>query len=456
MKGWDIFRHSVRQVFWNLGGALRVSGVLYLVQIGLTLTLLGTVSVGDGGIGSAQASHQMSGAIVAPVVVVTLLIGLWIAVGWHRYVLLIEEPGLVPRLHMDRVLGYFGKGILIGLVMIIPAIVAGFLIGLALAAIASAAFKGQVLTIDTIIPLSLQIELSVVALIIAVLLTSRLTRSLHALAGAAGQVADGRLDQRVGHISDDDVGDVAVAFNRMTASLQHSVSELTQQRSLAAVGEFAASLSHEVRNSLTAVRIDLQHANRLLVKTDATTDGATNAAAPLVARALGSVRQLDTTVTSALRVARGGHVERTAVLLHEIVQRAMRSADATFAERGGTLLPFESAAESTLFVDAGALEQMFLNVLLNAAQSLSAGGHASVRATVEADLVSISITDTGSGVSPADLSAIGTPFFSSKPNGTGLGLPLARRIAEAHGGTLRIENAVPIGTMVTITIPRPL
>ena len=190
MKGWDIFRHSVRQVFWNLGGALRVSGVLYLVQIGLTLTLLGTVSVGDGGIGSAQASHQMSGAIVAPVVIVTLLIGLWIAVGWHRYVLLIEEPGFVPRLHMDRVLGYFGKGILIGLVMIIPAIVAGFLIGLALAAIASAAFKGQVLTIDTIIPLSLQIELSVVALIIAVPVLAiglRLSTILPGVALKAGQ-----------------------------------------------------------------------------------------------------------------------------------------------------------------------------------------------------------------------------------------------------------------------------
>ena len=290
--------------------------------------------------------------------------------------------------------------------------------------------------------LTVLVLVALVALIIAVLLTSRLTRSLHALAKAAGQVADGMLDQRVGHISD--VGDVAVAFNRMTASLQHSVLELTQQRSLVAVGEFAASLSHEVRNSLTAVRIDLQHANRLLVTTDAVTDATThamtNAAAPLVARALSSVRRLDTTVTSALRVARSGHVERTTVRLDEIMQRAMRSADGTFAERGATLLPIESAVSSTVFADAGALEQMFLNVLLNAAQSLSAGGHATVRAATDASLATISITDTGSGVSPADLSAIGTPFFSSKPNGTGLGLPLARRIAEAHGGMLQIEK----------------
>ncbi len=296
--------------------------------------------------------------------------------------------------------------------------------------------------------LTVLVLVALVALIIAVLLTSRLTRSLHALVGAAGKVADGKLDQRVDHISDDDVGDVAVAFNRMTASLQNSVLELTHQRSLAAVGEFAASLSHEVRNSLTAVRIDLQHANRLLVTTDT--------AAPLVARALGSVRRLDTTVTSALRVARSGHVERAATKLHEVVQRAMRSADATFAERGATLLPFESAVETTVLVDAGALEQMFLNVLLNAAQSLSAGGHATVRATTDASLVTISITDTGSGVSTADLSVIGTPFFTSKPNGTGLGLPLARRIAEAHGGTLQIASGVPSGTTVTISIPLPV
>ena len=185
MKGWDIFRHSVRQVFGNLGGALRVSAVLYLAQIGLTLTMLGTVMVGDGGLGASQGPGSISAAIAVPVVILTIVIGLWIAVGWHRYVLLIEEPELLPKLHLDRVLGYFGKGILIGLVMIIPVVVAAILVGLVLAAIVSATFKGQVLTVDTVIPLSLQIELSLTALIIAVPVVAIGLRLSSILPGAA-------------------------------------------------------------------------------------------------------------------------------------------------------------------------------------------------------------------------------------------------------------------------------
>ena len=190
MKGWQIFRHSVRQVFGNLGGALRVSAVLYLVQIGLTLAFLGTVTVGEGGNLSQRMSGANSGAIVLAVAIITVVIGLWIAVGWHRYVLLIEEPGLVPKLHIDRVLGYFGKGFLIGLVMIIPAIVAGLLIAVVMTAIISAAFRGQILTTDTVLPLSLQIELSLVVLLMAVPIVAiglRLSAILPGVALKAGQ-----------------------------------------------------------------------------------------------------------------------------------------------------------------------------------------------------------------------------------------------------------------------------
>ena len=189
MKSWAIFRHSLRQVFRNLGGALRVSGVLYLVQISLTLAIFGPIVLTKGVSAAQPVSGAQSGALIAAVII-TVLTGLWIAVGWHRYVLLIEEPALVPKLHLDRVLGYFGKGILIGLVMVIPAIVAGFLMALVLAAIVSAALKGQVISLETVIPLALQIELSLAALIIAVPVLAiglRLSSILPGVALKAGQ-----------------------------------------------------------------------------------------------------------------------------------------------------------------------------------------------------------------------------------------------------------------------------
>src|SRR5262245_19797198 len=139
----------------------------------------------------------------------------------------------------------------------------------------------------------------------------------------------------------------------MTEGLRRTIAELSQQRALAAVGEFAASLSHDVRNSLTAIRVDLQHALRH-VPPD-------NPGAPLGARALDSVRRLDTSVTSALRVARSGHVAKSPIELGSVLRRAIASAEPTFLERGAVLEPLPSHPDVSVSGDAAAIEQLFLN-----------------------------------------------------------------------------------------------
>ena len=212
------------------------------------------------------------------------------------------------------------------------------------------------------------------AMVLSSIFTIRLTRSLQELSAAASAVAAGNLDLTVTVKGDDEVGQLAAAFNVMTDSLRRTLAELSHQRSLAAVGEFAASLSHEVRNNLTAIRIDVQHAKRHVTPE--------HPSAPLLARTLDSVRRLDTMVTSALRVARSGHVTRVATSLPGIVERAILAASGMFAERGAVLEPIvladrgtdESARKLEVVADAAALEQLFLNVLINAAQAVPAGG----------------------------------------------------------------------------------
>ncbi|NIP90606.1 MAG: HAMP domain-containing protein, partial [Gammaproteobacteria bacterium] len=88
-------------------------------------------------------------------------------------------------------------------------------------------------------------------MMIAVFLTARMTRSLGRLAAAAEAVSRGELDRRVEATGRDEIGQVAGAFNTMTESLRRTLRELADRQALAAVGEFAASLSHEVRNALT-------------------------------------------------------------------------------------------------------------------------------------------------------------------------------------------------------------
>jgi signal transduction histidine kinase len=103
--------------------------------------------------------------------------------------------------------------------------------------------------------------------------------------------------------------------------------------------------------------------------------------------------------------------------------------------------------------DAMALEQLFLNLLLNAAQALPTGGRAALALDVEAADLCVVVSDTGVGISPENLERVADPFFSTKSDGTGLGLPIARQIATAHGGSLRIASTPGAGTRVEVRLP---
>jgi signal transduction histidine kinase len=284
------------------------------------------------------------------------------------------------------------------------------------------------------------------ALALSAFLTGRLTSSLKQLAVAADAVAKGDLDHRVNARGADEVGRVAAAFNSMTESLRHSLAELSKRQALAAAGEFAVSLSHEVRNGLTAVKVDLQRAQEQT--------GEDAPSRPLIGRALENVKRLDGTVTSSLRVARSGRGPRRRFDLGPVVAAAAQSAASTFSEHGATLTPSTSSGTTTwLLGDAIALEQLLLNLLLNAAQALGPGGRASLTVEIDGADVRIVVTDSGAGIAREDLEHVLDPFFSTKAEGTGLGLPIARQIAAAHGGSLTIESMPGHGTRVEVRLP---
>ena len=294
--------------------------------------------------------------------------------------------------------------------------------------------------------LAVLMAVALIALLISWLVTSRVTHSLEELSDAATAVAAGNLDRTVREPEEREVGRLARAFNDMTESLRRTLAELSKQRSLAAVGEFAASLSHEVRNSLTAVRVDLQHARRHLPADDP--------GSKLVGRALESVRRLDATVSGALRVARSGQVTKSRVQLSDVLSRSMRAAEPSFAERQAQLDALNEAGDGNVTVDGdpAALEQLFLNLLINAAQASPPGSRARIEIEPSSRDVAIRIVDAGRGIDDRMLATVGAPFQTTKENGTGLGLPIARRIAVAHGGDLTLQRSES-GTIATVRLP---
>ncbi|EPX82451.1 hypothetical protein [Salipiger mucosus] len=132
MKGWRIFLHSARMVIDNLGAALRVSMVLYLVQVASQLTFFVNAPMA----GEQPTAVPEGLGLQLTLSIFALLASLWIAVAWHRYVLTGELPaGLLPRWHGSEIARYFGQSLLIGLVVILAALAAGVVIGLVATAV---------------------------------------------------------------------------------------------------------------------------------------------------------------------------------------------------------------------------------------------------------------------------------------------------------------------------------
>ena len=289
---------------------------------------------------------------------------------------------------------------------------------------------------------------ALIVIALTIIVTRRLTRSLGELALAADHVSQGALDTRVHDASGDEVGRVGRAFNSMLESIARMMRELSQREAVAAMGEIAATMAHQVRSPATAIRIDVQRAHDKLP---------TNAPErALLTRALVQLDRMERAVGASLTLARAGRADFAQLDVHEPLDRAVAGVRREHAARSLTV-DMRTVPRQPLAVrgDAASLEQLFANVLTNAAQASRDGG--CVMVSVEANggpQLSISVRDQGPGMTAAVLARAGEPLFSTKPEGTGLGLAIARRIAAAHGGTVSIESTVGAGTTVAIHLPR--
>jgi two-component system sensor histidine kinase AtoS len=282
------------------------------------------------------------------------------------------------------------------------------------------------------------------ALLLTAGLTARLAASVDRLVGAADTVAGGNLDLEVKPGGPAELHRLAASFNTMTGSLRRMVKELSERRALAAVGEFAASLSHEVRNALTSVQVDLE-------RVEERSEDVKNRA--MLARTLAHVRRLDAAVTGALRVARSGTTPAREIPLRDVLSQAVQMARPSFEGADVRLVTRFVDADVKVLGDADALRQLFLYLLLNAQQWSSAEGEVSVAVDGRGDQALVQIHDSGAGMSHEQVSRALDPYYTTRPGGTGLGLPIARQIAIAHGGDLSIRSTAGAGTTVEVRLP---
>lgn len=216
-----------------------------------------------------------------------------------------------------------------------------------------------------------------------------------------------------------------------------------RQGRLAAMGEMAATLAHEVRNPLGAMELF----TRLLLE-EVGEQGSAHRLAEQIARGIGDLNHL---VTNILEYTRLPEPSLARVDVWNVLDEAVLLADAALGEK--VEVRRQGEAEVGWMLDRGLIIQAFLNLLRNGAEAMRGEGEISIEVSTTAELLRITLTDTGPGIPAGAEEAIFAPFYTTKARGTGLGLAVSRAAIVAHGGSLSVESGAA-GARFVALIPR--
>jgi signal transduction histidine kinase len=279
----------------------------------------------------------------------------------------------------------------------------------------------------------------------------RLLAPLAQVTERAQAVARGDLTPRPMVAKNDEIGELAVTFESMVLAIARANAELLASERLAAIGKMAAQVTHEVRNPLSSLALNVELLEEEL--------GERGGEAALLLESIKlEVERLTQLTEKYLSLARRSRPDFQEEDLGQVVRDAVASSQAELSQHAiRTELSIEPQLPS-LALDEAQIRQVMLNLIRNAREAMVGGGELSVTVRAEhppnpPDLLRISVEDSGGGMDDQTREHLFEPFFTTKRNGTGLGLAITQEIVEAHGGTIRCERREPRGTRFVIELP---
>lgn len=290
--------------------------------------------------------------------------------------------------------------------------------------------------------------------VVIVVLAYMIHRPMVELQEKIEQVSEGNLNVAVSFSQrNDEIGDLGRNFNRMLQQLREGRDEIerlhrtqvSRAEHLAALGELATGLAHEIRNPLAGIAGVIEIVNRDLP--------ASSPARAVVKDIRLEITQINRIVTDLLELARPHPPQIRASDLNTTVEHAVMLARQQVLSRPITIELLKAPGLPEVEHDSNQIHQVLLNLLLNAVQAIEDKGLVKVEISKAQGLASIAVTDTGRGIPPENLPNIFRAFYTTKGNGTGLGLSLARRIVEDHHGRIEVNSVVGKGSRFVVQLP---
>ncbi|MGA8440998.1 MAG: ATP-binding protein [Candidatus Sulfotelmatobacter sp.] len=268
------------------------------------------------------------------------------------------------------------------------------------------------------------------------------------------QVSEGNLDVAVTFSQrNDEIGDLGRNFNHMMQQLRESREEIerlhrtqmSRAEHLATLGELATGLAHEIRNPLAGIAGVIEIVGRDLPST--------SPARAVVKDVRLEITRISRTLTDLLETARPRRPEIRRSNLNTTVEHAVMLARQQVLSRPIKIELQKAPDLPEVEHDSGQIHQVLLNLLLNAVQAMEGAGTVRVEIGSRNNFASVVVSDTGRGISPQNLPNIFRPFYTTKGDGTGLGLSLARRIVEDHHGRIEVSSVAAKGSAFTVLLP---
>jgi signal transduction histidine kinase len=263
------------------------------------------------------------------------------------------------------------------------------------------------------------------------------------------EVGLGNLEVRIEHRSRDEMMTLIEGFNTMIKNLKAHEQELAEMSKKVAWTEMARKVAHEIKNPLTPIQLSAEHVLKVYEDRNGDFDRALKESMSYIINEVENLRQI---AQEFMEISRDTTLRKEPLDLAEVVEDTLKPYRRLLSER----IRFKVVTAGRDFRttgDAAKLKTALRNIVANAVEAISQKGEVTVSLGREVRSFRIVVRDTGSGMSRETIDRIFDLYFSTKDSGTGLGLPIAKKIIEEHGGTIQVSSEPRLGTSVTIELP---